>query len=76
VKSDDHSRKALPFELLVVIVISGILAAMLTAVASAKVRAQAISCLNNMRQLGLGMRMYIDDHQEDISPAPLPASTV
>jgi len=52
-------------ELLVVIAIIAILAAILFPVfAQAREKARAISCLSNMKQIGLALAMYVEDYDE------------
>lgn len=52
-------------ELLVVVAIIAILAAILFPVfAQAREKARSISCLSNMKQIGLGVQMYIQDNDE------------
>ncbi len=57
-------------ELLVVIAIIAILAAMLLpALSKAKARAQRIQCSSQLRQLGMGIQIFVTDHEDMYPPA-------
>jgi prepilin-type N-terminal cleavage/methylation domain-containing protein/prepilin-type processing-associated H-X9-DG protein len=64
-------------ELLVVIAIIAILAAILFPVfAQAREKARAISCVSNLKQIGLGYMMYMQDYDEMTCPGWTPDDTI
>jgi prepilin-type N-terminal cleavage/methylation domain-containing protein/prepilin-type processing-associated H-X9-DG protein len=61
-------------ELLVVIAVIAILAGLLLPVlASTKRKACQVNCVSNLKQMGLALTMYIDEHNGWLPPGPLPS---
>ena len=69
-RNSPHARSGLTLvELLIVIAIIGVLAALLApALSQARESAQRSACINNLRQLGMAFKMYLLEH-DGVYPA-------
>jgi len=68
-KGMNRKRAFTLIELLVVIAIIGVLAALLLpTLAAAKRRALQIDCASNYKQVGIALKMYLDDNHDTLPP--------
>ena len=74
--SKPSARAFTLIELLVVVAVIAILAALLLPTLNkGKLKAQAIQCMNNHRQLALAWRMYAEDNHDALPPSAARAAT-